>query len=50
MEISYGGIVAELKRLKQLEREHQRLKQMYATLRMDHALLREVLEKSKGRI
>ena len=45
----YGGMtVAELKRLKQLERENQRLKQMYATLSMDHALLREVLEKKLG--
>ena len=43
----YGGMtVAELKRLKKLERENQRLKQMYATLSMDHELLREVLEKS----
>jgi putative transposase len=45
----YGGMtVAELKRLKQLERENQRLKQMYATLSMDHELLREVLEKKLG--
>lgn len=42
----YGGMsVVELKRLKQLERENLRLKQMYATLSMDHELLREVLEK-----
>lgn len=40
--------MAELKRLKQLERENQRLKQMYATLSMDHELLREVLEKKLG--
>ncbi len=45
----YGGMtVAELKRLKKLERENQRLKQMYATLSMDHELLREVLEKKLG--
>ena len=45
----YGGMtVAELKRLKQLERENSRLKQMYATLSMDHDLLKEVLEKKLG--
>ncbi len=42
----YGGMtVAELKRLKALEAENHRLKQMYATLSMDHDLLKEVLEK-----
>ena len=42
----YGGMtVSELKRLKKLEDENRRLKQMYATLSMDHELLREVLEK-----
>lgn len=42
----YAGMdVAELKRLKQLEEENRRLKQMYATLSMDHELLKEVLEK-----
>lgn len=45
----YGGMsVTELKRLRQLEKEHQRLKQMYATLSMDHELLKEVLEKKLG--
>ena len=45
----YGGMeLAELKRLKQLEKEHRRLKQMYATLSMDHELLREVLEGKFG--
>jgi putative transposase len=37
---------ADLKRLK--AKEHRRLKQMYATLSMDHELLREVLEKKLG--
>lgn len=42
----YAGMdVAELKRLRQLEDENQRLKRMYATLSMDHELLKEVLEK-----
>ena len=45
----YGNMKAvELKKLRQMEREHQRLKQMYATLSMDHELLKEVLEKKLG--
>ena len=45
----YGGMtVSEIKRLKHLEDENRRLKQMYATLSMDHELLREVLEKKYG--
>lgn len=42
----YGGLeLSELKRLRQLEDENNRLKKMYATLSMDHELLKEVLEK-----
>lgn len=45
----YGNMSAvELTRLKQLETENKRLKQMYATLSMDHELLKEVLEKKYG--
>ena len=45
----YAGMtVADLKRLKALEKENQHLKQMCATLSMDHELLREVLEKKLG--
>ena len=45
----YGGMSAqELKRLRDLEQENRRLKQMYATLSMDHDLLKEVLEKKLG--
>ena len=45
----YAGMsVAELKRLKQLEEENRRLKQMYASLSLDHELLKEVLEKKLG--
>lgn len=45
----YAGMsVSDLKRLKKLEKENQRLKQMYATLSMDHDLLKEVLEKKLG--
>jgi putative transposase len=42
----YSGMeVNDLKRLRQLEDENNRLKKMYATLSMDHELLKEVLEK-----
>lgn len=42
----YGDMeLSELKRLRQLEVENTRLKKMYATLSMDHELLKEVLEK-----
>ena len=42
----YSGMsLSELKRLKQLQTENRRLKQMYATLSMDHDVLKEVLEK-----
>ena len=45
----YAGMdIAEVKRLKQLEEENRRLKQMYATLSMDHDLLKEILEKKYG--
>ena len=37
--------LSDLKRLKQLEDENNRLKRMYATLSMDHELLKEILEK-----
>ena len=42
----YAGMsVAELKRLKELETENRRLKQMYANLSMDHEILKEIIEK-----
>lgn len=42
----YGGLEAtELKRLKALEKENQRLKKMYAELSLDHQLAKEVIEK-----
>lgn len=42
----YGGMSAtELKRLKQLEDENQRLKRMYAELSLDHELAKEIIEK-----
>jgi putative transposase len=43
----YGGISStqELQRLKELEQENARLKKMYAELSLDHAVLKEVIEK-----
>ena len=47
----YGGMeVADLKRLKELEEENRRLKQMYADLSLDHKVLKDIVEKnSKAR-
>tara|TARA_Y100001960_G_scaffold204013_1_gene213088 strand:- start:865 stop:1260 length:396 start_codon:yes stop_codon:yes gene_type:complete len=43
----YGGMSAsDLKRLKELEEENRRLKQMYAELSLDHKVLKDVVEKS----
>lgn len=45
----YEGIsLAELKRLKELEHENQRLKRMYADLSLDNEILKEVFEKKVG--
>ena len=42
----YGGMeVADLKRLKELEEENRRLKQMYADLSLDHKVLKDIIEK-----
>ena len=42
----YGGReVADLKRLKELEEENRRLKQMYADLSLDHKVLKDIVEK-----
>ena len=42
----YGGMDGkELKRLKELEEENRRLKQMYATLALDHQMAKEIIEK-----
>jgi len=42
----YGGMNAsELKRLKQLEEEDRRLKQMYTDLALDLKVAREIIEK-----
>jgi putative transposase len=42
----YSGMDAsQLKRLKELEEENQRLKRMYADLSLDHEMLKDVLGK-----
>lgn len=42
----YGGMaVSDIKRLKELEEENRRLKQMYAELSLDHKILKDVIEK-----
>ncbi len=42
----YAGMNAkELKRLKELEDENRKLKQMYATLALDHQMAKEIIEK-----
>jgi putative transposase len=42
----YSGMtVSELKRLKELEAENRRLKQMYANLSLEHEALKDILEK-----
>jgi putative transposase len=42
----YGGMEAsDVKRLKDLEEEHARLKRMYAELSMDHNILKDVISK-----
>jgi putative transposase len=37
--------VSELKRLKELEEENRRLKQMYANLSLEHEALKDIIEK-----
>jgi putative transposase len=42
----YGGLgVSELKRIKELEAEHFKLKRMYADLAMENDALRDLIEK-----
>jgi putative transposase len=42
----YGGLEAsELKRLKELEEENRRLKQMYANLSLEHQALKDIVRK-----
>lgn len=42
----YAGMNShELKKLKLLEEENRKLKQMYATLALDHQMAKEIIEK-----
>ena len=42
----YSGMsVSELKRLRELEEENRRLKQMYANLSLEHEVLKDIIEK-----
>ena len=42
----YGGMEAsDLKRLKALEEENRRLRQMYADLSLDHEILKDIVER-----
>ena len=42
----YGGMEAsDLRRLRELEDENRRLKQMYAELSLEHQVLKDVVEK-----
>ena len=42
----YGGMEAsDIKRLKELEAENRRLKQMYANLSLENEALKDILEK-----
>ena len=42
----YGGMDAsDLKRMKALEEENRRLKQMYADLSLDHKILKDIVER-----
>ena len=45
-ESKYGGMEAsDVRRLKDLEDENRRLKQMYADLSLDHRILKDIIEK-----
>jgi putative transposase len=42
----YGGMdVSQLHRLKELEGENRKLKQMYADLSLEHTVLKDIVEK-----
>lgn len=42
----YSGMnVSDIRRLRELEEENRRLKQMYADLSLDHRILKDIVEK-----
>ena len=45
----YGGMsVSEVKRMKELEEENRRLKQMYANLSLEHEILKDIIPYGKN--
>jgi putative transposase len=45
----YGGMnVSEVKRMKELEEENRRLKQMYANLSLEHEVLKDIIPYGKN--
>lgn len=45
----YAGMnISDLQRLKSLEKENRRLKQMYAEISLEHRILRDIVEKKIG--
>jgi putative transposase len=46
----YAGMsLSDLKRLKELEAENRKLKQMYADISLEHRVLKDIVEKKLGR-
>lgn len=46
LKAKYAGMnISDIKRMKALEEENQRLKQMYANLSLEHQILKDVMEK-----
>lgn len=45
MSLKMGGLHSDIKRLKELEDENRRLKQMYAELCLDNRILKDIVEK-----
>lgn len=44
----YGGMESsDIKRMKELEEKNRRLKQMYASLSLDHEILKDVVAKKR---
>ncbi len=39
-------LASDLKRMEELEEENRRLKQMYANLSQEHAVLKDIIEKN----
>lgn len=47
----YGEMsISEVKRMKELEEENRRLKQMYANLSLEHEVLKDIIEKNSPSI